>query len=1438
MEVSFAVTGSNGLYNPSLDEAMLSFQEDYTFSKSSSKNNVDLLYQVPTGVLYDKSFYSTKCLVKNVLSEAREITDKDRLYESICRSGGTKFMAKSMDVKDLNSVPEGQVFIVKPTGARTGSGKGNSVVSNNEELASAKLKLREEGFDGGIACAYVTNPLLLDGYKCHFRMMLLVRPASGKVPFHMELWHQGLIRTAKKKYIQGEWSDQGIHDTHIKSSVDDFFFPEHTPIPESTREGYASMDSQQRQLFSSNYAKKCLKSMREAVLPLQEVLKRVCKVPNEAKSAFEVYGCDFLVTDSIHPRPILLEINTKVSYRPARNYEDFAGVNTPNEYWSDRYKTFSRAYFKWMLSVGYIPLLKEHLSPRGQPSQRTSSRGSQPSSTRVDRYVPPKRDAPTSLTKTYLITGGTGLVFDRLREILTSSGYTSITPQQAQSSGYVTFNYIEKLGEDLRNYDRIAQSVKCRVKSVVDSKKNCIADKAQLSSNLKDTPYIAKTWNFLNEVPVEMRNRPLIIKPVGDIADSGFGILVAFGEEDLIVKVSEIESLISESRGKLKRYIISEYITNVDTFNGKKYHLRMYMLYMCSANKPSTWSMWNKGRIVTALEEYTRSDWGNRSIHDTHSKSTSHNFYFPEDVSESTKLRTDSLLGKMNVVCETLFHILEKNNVKPYPESEIGFEVFGCDFLITDTYDPILLEVNSRVGMRNIGDAVGTEYTFDNFSRDYFDWLMGEVMNEGTTVTTASVAVEGKDISFKPTRVKGKDVPFKLVEGFNISKTYSISGNRGFDPTRLLELLKKNKFVESSEDYVGLFILDQKYSYSAETEIRYDSDKAQQTTCLLKNLLDIGDIRRNLANKGHLYFYLLGISKSNEKYLPQTWRFNDRNEKDLAVSLHTLSVKGPVIVKPVSARSGGGRDIEVVGDGRNMRDAVRRLWQKYGDVVVSKYVTNPVLMKVDGDMRKMHLRMYLMIMSPVKCKKCCPLTNMCKHTPLMICDLCNHPSQECDVCHGREYQSFSIEWLNEGRMFTAAKRYTLGEWEDTGIHDTHNASTPENFVFPYDLARCGVNDTLFSNSDIPEITSSVMNHINSIKLVDLISQNTKWVYPESHFGYEVFGADFLLTYSPTEGCVPVLLEINDKPGGAPCGFDEEPTMEVWNRLRQSTTPSMTKFINFSDTFYEWVYTSAIKRVYGHFSPRVTIDESKNTTKTVKKYLLSRDEEYFASEEYPENLLGAISRNAELDTTGVYRVVEYYEDYLPRFGEAIASNTSITRIELHPTDQYELIDTLLESISPENIASFISNGYLGSKPSVALQKICKIVRESYYLSELELKGVSLSRDDMKKLFECLGGTIGNVIKLTLSGVGIDGKSIVMLCRELLKVPHLQLNTLNLSKNQLGEKGGKALLTLLKKKKDVCKELNLYCCSIPDKIVGDMMKVVTVTTTPTPGEKECK
>lgn len=321
-----------------------------------------------------------------------------------------------------------------------------------------------------------------------------------------------------------------------------------------------------------------------------------------------------------------------------------------------------------------------------------------------------------SLPNTFAITGGTGLNLGCLAYLLSKRcGWTPI--DTSRKCDYVYFNYLEKLTHDLRHFDSNLIATKCQYKNILPPTKMCIADKGCLYENVAAIgkgKCMAESWIDGMDVPEDAMNSVLIIRPIGDFADSGHGISITHTSQGYRASIEKMKSLIASSNGKLKRFIVSRYIINPKTYGGKKYHLRSYFVYRTDRHGNRRWDVFDRSRVVTAKNDYIPGEWSNKDIHDTHSASTDRNIFVDTpDVPD------------IQHIADILGEIMVRNNVLPYDESKVGYEVFGLDILPTES-GYTLLEANSRVGMKDLGDGPSVKYedSFEKFSSDYFEWLL------------------------------------------------------------------------------------------------------------------------------------------------------------------------------------------------------------------------------------------------------------------------------------------------------------------------------------------------------------------------------------------------------------------------------------------------------------------------------------------------------------------------------------------------------------------------------------------------------------------------------------------------------------------------------------------------------------------------------------------
>lgn len=282
----------------------------------------------------------------------------------------------------------------------------------------------------------------------------------------------------------------------------------------------------------------------------------------------------------------------------------------------------------------------------------------------------------------YKTTGNNGLSHEVFDEKLNELGLI-----KTQIDRFVDYHLYSNDG---KSYDLTTESI---LKTAVTGIENVI-DKSLLPEVMQH--HMAKNYKLIDVIKrgVVVQDGLFILKPIGKGAFGGKGIQI----------------LQKGDKPKLERrwkYSLSEYVTNIMLFQGKKFHLRVYLFV-------STWGKWKlypKYRIITAKLPYTHEDWTNKDIHDTHLGSTEGDYFFFND----GDIFDEEIDNQIQVACNDLMQFIHP---KSYPESKDAYEMLGLDFLISDKGIPILLEVNNGAGIH-----LNTNWYKDEVINIYIEFL-------------------------------------------------------------------------------------------------------------------------------------------------------------------------------------------------------------------------------------------------------------------------------------------------------------------------------------------------------------------------------------------------------------------------------------------------------------------------------------------------------------------------------------------------------------------------------------------------------------------------------------------------------------------------------------------------------------------------------------------
>ena len=101
----------------------------------------------------------------------------------------------------------------------------------------------------------------------------------------------GRIFTAKNKYIQQNYHNKNIHDTHVGSTDKDYYFPHE---------------------FVKQYSKDIIINIYKQMLELFHYIKLIiqAKCYQESKKCFQIFGADIMITKVYKIK--LLEMNNRI----------------------------------------------------------------------------------------------------------------------------------------------------------------------------------------------------------------------------------------------------------------------------------------------------------------------------------------------------------------------------------------------------------------------------------------------------------------------------------------------------------------------------------------------------------------------------------------------------------------------------------------------------------------------------------------------------------------------------------------------------------------------------------------------------------------------------------------------------------------------------------------------------------------------------------------------------------------------------------------------------------------------------------------------------------------------------------------------------------------------------------------------------------------------
>lgn len=312
--------------------------------KKLSKTGIGFIYSTGTAT-YDKSLFEVPVFIKNLfeVKSHRLFTNKYDIYiklKSVIGSRITEFMAESWHINNLQEVQPDCIYIARPIEGFKGI--GIKLITNNGEYQKLKKEhniiqynivhnrtsyFNTKIYERGIMISrYFLNPLLFNEKKFHLRTYLMIKKFwnnnINNYEWSWSFFERAKILTASENYKNSDWENKKIHDTHISSTDDDYYYPEDLKLND-----------------------KLINHINDQLLFICDNIFNIIKNSNintfsEVVNSFEVLGPDFMILDDYSVK--LIEVNNKLGY----------GVIHKE---SDKVKKYTFDFFNWI----YINGLKQ-----------------------------------------------------------------------------------------------------------------------------------------------------------------------------------------------------------------------------------------------------------------------------------------------------------------------------------------------------------------------------------------------------------------------------------------------------------------------------------------------------------------------------------------------------------------------------------------------------------------------------------------------------------------------------------------------------------------------------------------------------------------------------------------------------------------------------------------------------------------------------------------------------------------------------------------------------------------------------------------------------------------------------------------------------------------------------------------------------------------------
>ena len=316
---------------------------------SKMKHPVDLHFYLSTNSSYNMEIKNTHARVQGRLYVVA-LSNKAKLHQLIINTPHLiKYIPESIIILHKKNDPDNKNVKVVPTPTEPWiwrpefgcSGWGIEVVTSKAELDAIIDKYEYLGKKYRFVLSrYITNPKLIKNpennqlYKFHIRLWAVVSIDKHDV-MRFGLFNTGNIITSNAPYINSDYNNKKIHDTHQGKSlqISEGSFPHGFPGTKEEKD-------------------KLLIDIRAMLADIFKAISNTVAKMYKCESGFQIFGIDMMVTDE--NKPILIEINNQPGIPGYHKHHPEYVTRLSKEFYSGLWDTVINPF------VTGVPIVEDH----------------------------------------------------------------------------------------------------------------------------------------------------------------------------------------------------------------------------------------------------------------------------------------------------------------------------------------------------------------------------------------------------------------------------------------------------------------------------------------------------------------------------------------------------------------------------------------------------------------------------------------------------------------------------------------------------------------------------------------------------------------------------------------------------------------------------------------------------------------------------------------------------------------------------------------------------------------------------------------------------------------------------------------------------------------------------------------------------------------------